>query len=108
LELESSELANKLIQGQVGRAEEVETTFTLKRELAAVRQHYLETMKHLENVTQQYQNLLLVLDETVRVTVRRLIPRVIISSPKCIVLCAVPRTRQGKIQWMRYLSNRNY
>jgi hypothetical protein len=65
LELESSELANKLIQGQVGRAEEVETSFTLKRELAGVRQHYLETMKHLENVTQQYQNLLLVLDETV-------------------------------------------
>jgi len=65
LEAESSELANKLIQGQVGRAEEVETTFTLKRELAAVRQHYLETMKQLENVTQQYQNLLLVLDETV-------------------------------------------
>ncbi|CAG7836729.1 unnamed protein product [Allacma fusca] len=64
LESESSELANKLIQGQVGRAEEVETTFALKRELAAVRQHYLEAMKHLENVTQQYQHLLLVLDET--------------------------------------------
>lgn len=66
LESESSELANKLIQGQVGRAEEVETTFALKRELAAVRQHYLEAMKQLENVTQQYQHLLLVLDETVR------------------------------------------
>jgi len=65
LETESSELANKLIQGQVGRAEEVETTFTLKRELAAVRQHYMETMKQLENVTQQYQKLLLLLDETV-------------------------------------------
>ncbi|CAL8111503.1 unnamed protein product [Orchesella dallaii] len=64
LESESSELANKLIQGQVGRAEEVETTFALKRELAAVRQHYLEAMKQLENVTQQYQHLLLVLDET--------------------------------------------
>ena len=38
LESESSELANKLIQGQVGRAEEVETTFALKRELAAMRQ----------------------------------------------------------------------
>jgi len=66
LETESSELANKLIQGQVGRAEEVETTFALKRELAGVRQHYMETMKQLENVTQQYQHLLLVLDETVR------------------------------------------
>ena len=66
LESESSELANKLIQGQVGRAEEVETTFALKRELAAVRQHYLEAMKQLETVTQQYQHLLLVLDETVR------------------------------------------
>ncbi|ODN02708.1 Ecotropic viral integration site 5 protein [Orchesella cincta] len=64
LESESSELANKLIQGQVGRAEEVETTFALKRELAAVRQHYLEAMKQLENVTQNYQHLLLVLDET--------------------------------------------
>ncbi|XP_021944224.2 ecotropic viral integration site 5 ortholog isoform X1 [Folsomia candida] len=64
LETESSELANKLIQGQVGRAEEVETTFTLKRELASVRQQYMETMKQLENVAQQYQHLLLVLDET--------------------------------------------
>ena len=63
LEAESSELANKLLQGQVGRAEEVETSFALKRELAAVRQHYLETINQLEQQTINYQNILAALEE---------------------------------------------
>ena len=41
LEQESSNLADRLIQGQVTRAEVEETTFAIKRELAAIRQHDL-------------------------------------------------------------------
>jgi len=43
LENESSELADRLIQGQVNRAEVEETTFAIKRELAAIKQHDLDT-----------------------------------------------------------------
>jgi len=43
LEVESSALADRLIQGQVSRAEEAEHNFAIKRELAALRQHDLET-----------------------------------------------------------------
>ena len=43
LECESSELADRLIQGQVTRAEVEETTFAMKRELAAIRQHDTDT-----------------------------------------------------------------
>ncbi len=41
LEQESSNLADRLIQGQVTRAEVEENTFAIKRELAAIRQHDL-------------------------------------------------------------------
>ncbi len=41
LEQESSNLADRLIQGQVTRAEVEEVTFAIKRELAAVKQHDL-------------------------------------------------------------------
>ncbi|KAK4304856.1 hypothetical protein Pmani_023213 [Petrolisthes manimaculis] len=47
LEAESSALADRLIQGQVSRAEEAEHNFAIKRELAALRQHDGETMEHL-------------------------------------------------------------
>jgi hypothetical protein len=63
LEAESGELAQKLIQGQVWRAEEVETSFSLKRELAGVRQHYLAAMEQLEQQTKNYQHILMVLEE---------------------------------------------
>lgn len=48
LENESNELADRLIQGQVDRAEVDETTFVMKRELAAVKQHDLDTNNRLE------------------------------------------------------------
>ena len=48
LENESMALADRLIQGQVDRAEVDETTFVMKRELAALRQHDLETNNKLE------------------------------------------------------------
>merc|ERR1711976_241042 len=43
LEQECSNLADRLIQGQVTRAEVEEHTFAIKRELAAIRQHDFET-----------------------------------------------------------------
>ena len=48
MECESNGLADRLIQGQVDRAEVDETTFVLKRELAALRQHDLDTNTKLE------------------------------------------------------------
>ena len=43
LESESSDLADRLIQGQVTRAEVEETTFAMKRELSAIKQHDIDT-----------------------------------------------------------------
>ncbi|CAG2171885.1 unnamed protein product, partial [Oppiella nova] len=48
LEHESAELADKLIQGQVCRAQEAEDNFVIKRELAAIRQQELEAKNELE------------------------------------------------------------
>ena len=49
MEQESSNLADRLIQGQVTRAEVEEHTFAIKRELAAIRQHDIETSTELED-----------------------------------------------------------
>jgi len=57
LENESNELADKLIQGQVDRAEVDETTFVIKRELAAVKQHDLDTSRKLEDAIQNIKEL---------------------------------------------------
>ena len=48
LETESNGLADRLLQGQVERADVEENTFVMKRELAALRQHDLETNNKLE------------------------------------------------------------
>jgi len=57
LENESSELADKLIQGQVTRAEVEETTFAIKRELAAIRLHDCETNRNLHEAKERIKNL---------------------------------------------------
>ena len=57
LEQESSNLADRLIQGQVTRAEVEEHTFAIKRELAAIRQHDIETNLELENARQRIRKL---------------------------------------------------
>merc|ERR1719278_454117 len=57
LENESSELADKLIQGQVTRAEVEETTFAIKRELAAIRLHDTETNRNLQEAKERIKNL---------------------------------------------------
>merc|ERR1719367_920407 len=51
LEAESNALADRLLQGQVDRAELEENTFVMKRELAALRQHDLDTNTRLEEAT---------------------------------------------------------
>merc|ERR1739838_864117 len=53
LENESNELADRLIQGQVDRAEVDETTFVMKRELAAIRQHDFDTNTKLDEALER-------------------------------------------------------
>ena len=54
LESESSDLADRLIQGQVTRAEVEETTFAMKRELAAIKQHDIDTNEKLNQAKERY------------------------------------------------------
>lgn len=63
LEAESSALADRLIQGQVSRAEEAEHNFAIKRELAALRQHDGETMEHLMEAREKIRKLTGMIEE---------------------------------------------
>ena len=63
LEQESSNLADRLIQGQVTRAEVEETTFAIKRELAAIKQHDLDTNQQLEQAKERIRKLSEVVDD---------------------------------------------
>lgn len=63
LEAESSALADRLIQGQVSRAEEAEHNFAIKRELAALRQHDGETMEHLMDAREKIRKLTGMIEE---------------------------------------------
>jgi len=65
LEAESSELADRLVRGQVSRAEEEETTFVVQRELAALRHTHLETSHQLEIAQEELAKLSLMMEETV-------------------------------------------
>ncbi|XP_022669953.1 ecotropic viral integration site 5 ortholog-like isoform X3 [Varroa jacobsoni] len=58
LEQESSSLADRLIQGQVVRAQEAEENYIIKRELAAVRQQELHLSMELENQKEKVQELI--------------------------------------------------
>ncbi|KAJ8876366.1 hypothetical protein PR048_020811 [Dryococelus australis] len=64
LEAESSELADRLVRGQVSRAEEEETSFVVQRELAALRHTHLETSHQLELAHEEIRNLSLLMEET--------------------------------------------
>lgn len=66
LEAESSELADRLVRGQVSRAEEEETTFVVQRELAALRHTHLDTSHQLEMAQEEIRNLSLKLEQNVR------------------------------------------
>merc|ERR1719397_1646992 len=56
-ENESSQLADRLIQGQVVRAEVEETTFAMKRELAAIKQHDIDTNQKLNEAKERIKAL---------------------------------------------------
>ncbi|KAK4036039.1 ecotropic viral integration site 5 ortholog isoform X3 [Daphnia magna] len=57
LETESSELAERLVRGQVSRADQEETTFHLKRELEASRQRDAENNAHLRELQQRLKHM---------------------------------------------------
>lgn len=57
LETESSELAERLVRGQVSRADQEETTFHLKRELEASRQRDAENTAHLRELQERLKHM---------------------------------------------------
>ncbi|XP_055372066.1 ecotropic viral integration site 5 ortholog [Condylostylus longicornis] len=63
LEAESAELADKLVKGQVSRAEEEETSFAVQNELHILRRNYLEISYQLENANEEIRALSLRLQE---------------------------------------------
>ncbi|XP_072154038.1 ecotropic viral integration site 5 ortholog isoform X3 [Bemisia tabaci] len=63
LENESTELADRLVRGQVSRAEEEETTFVVQRELAALKHTHLETSHRLELAQEEIRNLSLMIEQ---------------------------------------------
>lgn len=65
LEAESSELAHRLVRGQVSRAEEEETTFTVQRELQALRMTHLHTSHQLEIAHEEIKNLSVIIEKNV-------------------------------------------
>ncbi|XP_018335446.1 ecotropic viral integration site 5 ortholog isoform X2 [Agrilus planipennis] len=64
LEEESKALADRLVKGQVSRAEEEETTFIVQRELDALRHTYLETTHQLALANEKIRSLSLMMEET--------------------------------------------
>lgn len=67
LEAESAELADKLVRGQVSRAEEEETSFAIQTELSQLRRNYLEVSHQLENSHEEIRALSLRLQENVSI-----------------------------------------
>lgn len=65
LEAESTELAHRLVRGQVSRAEEEETAFAIESELMALRKSHLEISHQLETATEEIRGLSLRLQENV-------------------------------------------
>lgn len=63
LEAESAELADRLVRGQVSRAEEEETAFVIQRELTALRHTHLETSHQLEQAHDELRSMSILLEE---------------------------------------------
>jgi len=63
LEAESTELAHRLVRGQVSRAEEEETAFAIQSELLALRKSHLEISHQLETANEEIRGLSLRLQE---------------------------------------------
>ncbi|XP_066260326.1 ecotropic viral integration site 5 ortholog isoform X2 [Euwallacea similis] len=64
LEEESKALADRLVRGQVSRAEEEETTFVVQRELEALRYTHLDTTHQLALANEKIRSLSLMMEET--------------------------------------------
>lgn len=65
LEAESTELAHRLVRGQVSRAEEEETAFAIESELMALRKSHVELSHQLETANEEIRGLSLRLQENV-------------------------------------------
>lgn len=68
LEAESAELADRLVRGQVSRAEEEEESYALQSELNLLRRSHLEICHQLENANEEVRGLSLRLQENVSTT----------------------------------------
>lgn len=67
LEAESAELADRLVRGQVSRAEEEETSYAIQSELLMLRRSHLEIAHQLETANEEVRGLSLRLQENVSV-----------------------------------------
>lgn len=65
LEAESAELADRLVRGQVSRAEEEETSYAIQSELLILRRSHLEISHQLEIANDEIRGLSLKLQENV-------------------------------------------
>lgn len=65
LEAESAELADRLVRGQVSRAEEEETSYAIQSELLILRRSHLEISHQLEIANEEVRGLSLRLQENV-------------------------------------------
>ncbi|XP_037028411.1 ecotropic viral integration site 5 ortholog isoform X3 [Bradysia coprophila] len=63
LEAESAELADRLVRGQVSRAEEEETSYAIQSELLMLRRSHLEIAHQLETANEEVRGLSLRLQE---------------------------------------------
>lgn len=63
LEEESKALADRLVRGQVSRAEEEETTFVVQRELEVLRHTHLDTTHQLALANEKIRSLSLLMEE---------------------------------------------
>lgn len=65
LEAESAELADRLVRGQVSRAEEEETSYAIQSELLILRRSHLEISHQLEIANEEVRGLSIRLQENV-------------------------------------------
>lgn len=68
LEAESAELADRLVRGQVSRAEEEETSYAIQSELLILRRSHLEISHQLEIANDEIRGLSLRLQDNVSVS----------------------------------------
>lgn len=80
LEAESTELAHRLVRGQVSRAEEEETAFAIESELMALRKSHVELSHQLETANEEIRGLSLRLQENVSIAMNSIILKLYIHT----------------------------